>query len=292
MKAKSEISLFWKTGIYTLLVLFTISVILPFLHIISVSLSEDSAVISGSVTVYPKGFRLSAYRLVITTPLIFRTYLNTIFVTVIGTVLTIMATMLAAYPISKKELAGRKWITFLITLTMWFSGGMIPTFLVVKTIGLYNSLFALFVPSLISAFNVIVMRNFFETIPFEMEESALIDGANDFQLLVRIYMPLSKPMLATVTLWVAVALWNDFMGPLIYLQDYNKYTLQLILRELVLRNTPLESMGGAFQDGTNQVLSDSLKYANIIFTALPILMVYPFLQKYFVTGVLIGAVKG
>ncbi len=289
---QQDINPIWRAVIYGVLTLFSLSVLIPFLNIIAVSLSSDRAVVSGGVSIYPIGFTLKAYELVIKSASIFRTYGNTVYVTTAGTVLAITGTMLAAYPISKKDLAGRKWITLLMTLTLWFSGGMIPTFLVVKNVGLYNTLPALFVPGMISAFNVIIMRNFFEALPAEMEESALVDGANDLNILIQIYIPLSKPVLATVTLWVAVALWNDFMSPLIYLQDYSKYTLQLILREIVLKNTTLDMLGGAVQDETTKVLSDCIKYASIMFTTLPILMVYPFLQKYFVKGVLIGAVKG
>ncbi len=292
-KLQNDSNKIWDIVVYTLLILFSLSVVIPFLNIIAVSLSSNKAVLSGGVTVFPIGFTLSAYKLVLESSSIFRAYGNTIFVTVLGTASTICLTMLAAYPISKKDLVGRKPLTFMMTLTMWFTGGMIPTFLVVRSVGLYDSLFALFVPILINAFNVIIFRNFFENVPPEMEESALIDGANDFRILISVYIPLSMPVIATVTLWVSVGLWNNFMFPLIYLQDYHKYTLQLILREIVLMNTPMEMLGDAVEDGTTkQVLSDSLKYANIIFTALPILMFYPFLQKYFVKGVMIGAVKG
>ena len=169
---------------------------------------------------------------------------------------------------------------------------MIPTFLVVKAMGLYNSLFALFVPTLISAFHVIVVRNFFETIPVSLEESSKMDGAGDFLILFRIYLPLSMPVLATVTLWLAVGLWNSFFAPLIYLSERAKYTLQVVLRDIVLANAGIEYGMETDVEDDLQIIPESIRNATILFSTIPILLIYPFLQKYFIKGVLVGAVKG
>ena len=264
-------------------------VVLPFLNIIAVSLSGKQAVISGKVTLWPVDFGMGAYAKVIENDYFFRAYGNTLFVVALGTGISMLLTTMAAFIVSRRDLPGRKIITVLITLTMWFSGGMIPLFLVVRKIGLYDSLFALILPSAISAYNVIVMRSFFDTIPVSLEESAMLDGANDLVVLFQILVPLSMPSIATVTLWVMVGYWNAYTPALLYLSTRSKFTLQLVLRDIVFTNTIAQYIEGA---DTIDVVSDSLIYANIILTMLPIMMVYPFLQKYFVKGVMIGAVKG
>jgi ABC-type glycerol-3-phosphate transport system permease component len=213
---------------------------------------------------------------------------------VIGTLGSVIIVALAAYPISKKRLIFRKFFTFSIMLTLWFQAGMIPTFLVVKNLGLIDSHAALILVPLLSAYHVIIMRTFFENVPAELEESATIDGANDIQILTRIYMPLSKPVIATISLWVAVGLWNAFLEPLLYLNDSRKYTLQLVLREIVIANTGF-NLGidtGTDHGDEFEVVAESVKYATVIIATVPILMIYPFVQKYFVKGVMIGAVKG
>jgi putative aldouronate transport system permease protein len=290
---KNTSSLFWRTIIYFFVFSYAVSVILPFLNIISVSLSSSSSILQGRVTIYPQNLNFDAYIAVISNRALLRAYGNTLYVVTLGTASSLLMTMLAAYPLSKKSLPGVKCITFMITLTMWFSGGMIPLFLVVKNIGLYNTRFALFVPGLIAAFNVIVMRNFFESLPDSLEESARIDGAHDFTILFRIVVPLSKPVLATVTLWLAVGLWNSFFAPLLYLQDNTKYTLQLVLRDIILQNSAYEyGMDVLQQSERLDLISDSIRYATIMFSIVPMLMAYPFIQKYFVKGIMLGSVKG
>ena len=258
-------------------------VILPFLNIIAVSLSGRQAVISGKVTVWPVDFSMEAYAKVVENDYFFRAYGNTLFAAI-----TMVLTIMAAFIVSRRDLPGQSAITVLITLTMWFSGGMIPTFLIVRQVGLYDSLFALILPSAISAYNVIVMRSFFRTIPDSLEESAMLDGANDFVVLFRIIVPLSLPSIATIMLWVIVGHWNAYTPALLYLSTRSKFTLQLVLRDIVFTNTIAQYMESA---DTVEVVSDSLIYANIVLTMLPILAVYPFLQKYFVKGVMIGAIK-
>ena len=263
-------------------------VILPFLNIIAVSLSGRQAVISGKVTVWPVDFSMEAYAKVVENDYFFRAYGNSLFVVIVGTAITMVLTIMAAFIVSRRDLPGQGAITVLITLTMWFSGGMIPTFLIVRQVGLYDNLFALILPSAISAYNVIVMRSFFRTIPDSLEESAMLDGANDFVVLFRIIVPLSLPSIATIMLWVIVGHWNAYTPALLYLSTRSKFTLQLVLRDIVFTNTIAQYMESA---DTVEVVSDSLIYANIVLTMLPILAVYPFLQKYFVKGVMIGAIK-
>ena len=293
MKAVSRTnsSVLMRIIIYSVLIVFSASVVLPFLNIISVSISSAGPVARGEVTFYPKQITLKPYKVVVENDSIYQAYKNTLFVVVLGTVSCLFMTLLAAYPMSKKTLPGRRWIMFFITLTMWFSGGMIPTFLVVRGVGLYNSLFALFVPTLISAYHVIVVRNFFETIPASLEESAKIDGAGDFRILFMIFMPLSMPVIATVSLWLAVGLWNSFFAPLLYLAERSKYTLQVVLRDIVLANQAIGYGMEARVEDDVEVIPESIRNATILFSTIPILLVYPFLQRYFIKGVLLGAVK-
>lgn len=269
------------------LLLFAACAVIPFLNIIAVALSDKISVISGKVTLWPVNFNISSYTKVMENEYFFRAYGNTLFVVIVGTLLSMVLTIMAAFIISRSDLPGKKFITFAITLTMWFSGGMIPMFLLIRKLGLYDNLFALILPTAISAYNVIVMRSFFMSLPASLEESAQLDGANDLIILFRILVPLSMPSIATVTLWVAVAYWNAYTPALLYLSTRSKFTLQLVLRDIVFNNTMAQYM-----DGTNEVVSESLIYANIILTMLPIMLLYPFLQKYFIKGVMIGAIKG
>jgi len=276
-----------------ILVAVCVATLFPFLNVIAVSLSGRNPVSRGEVSFYPKDFTLQAYKKILQNDAIFRAYGNTLFVVLVGTVLSVGMTAFAAYPLSKRNLVGRNAITFLFALTMWFSAGMIPQFLVVRDLGLFDRLWALIMVPLVSAFHVIIMRTFFQTIPASLEESAKIDGANDAVVLFRIVMPLSKPVLATVALWVAVFHWNTFMDPLIFLQTRSKFTLQLVLRDIILANSAMEYGMDVNPDMSEfEVVSESVKYGTIIVATLPILCLYPFLQKYFVQGVLIGSIKG
>ena len=216
--------------IVAVLLLFAASIVIPFFNVFAVSTSSKMAVISGRVTVYPIGFNLDSYELVMQNTYFFRAYGNTIFVALVGTVISMTLTTMAAFIVSRRDLPGKTFITYAITLTMWFSGGMIPSFLLIRELGLYDNLFALILPGAISAYNVIVMRSFFKSLPDSLEESAMLDGANDIVILFRIYIPLSLPSIATVTLWVVVGYWNAYTPALLYLSTRSKYTPQLVLR--------------------------------------------------------------
>lgn len=263
----------------------------PFIYMISVSLSQDVYVLRGEVWLWPKGFNLKMYELVLKDPRITTAYMNTILYTVVGTGTALVITSLGAYAISKRDMLFRRFFMMIIVFTMFFSGGMIPTFLVVKSMGLMDTLWAMILPGAVSTWNLIIMRTFFAGIPKELEESGRVDGLTDFGIFLRIVLPLSKAVLATIGLFYAVSIWNNFYQALLYLRDSDLYPLQVVLRNIVLagqvNNADVTSVGG-----DNLIVEESLKFATIIVSTLPILLIYPFLQKYFVKGVMIGAVKG
>lgn len=276
---------------YAIITLITFCCLYPFLNVIAYSLSGYNAVLSGRVTFYPIDFTLDAYKQILGRSQIWMSMKSTVIVTVLGTFLSLFLTVCAAYALSRDYLPGRKFFTGLILFTMYFSGGMIPTFLVVKQLGLYDTLAALFIPQSVNVFNFIVMRTFFRELPKELEEAARIDGASDIQTLARIILPLSLPIIATIGLFYAVGYWNSYFDALLYVQDPNKYTLQLRLRSLLFGGELNNSAANQEGLGT-QVMSQSLKMATVAVSTIPILVVYPWLQKYFVKGVMVGAVKG
>jgi len=226
---------------------------------------------------------------------IFTAYGNTLFIVIVGTIINLVLQSAAAYVISKPYIPGVKVFTWMIIFTLWFGGGMIPTFLVVQNLGLFNNIWALIWPTAISTFHVVVMRTFFKQLPVELEESALIDGANEIHILFRIVLPLSKPLLATIALWIAVFRWNDFTQPLLYILNRDLFPLQVVLRQIVLDNAAEAyglHAGALIEDLDRNVITQSLQYAVIIFSTLPIMLIYPFLQKHFTKGVMLGSVKG
>ncbi len=278
-----------------LMILFVIVVLYPVLNIFAVSLSEDTAVLTGSVTVYPKGLDLTAYNKAFENRQLMRAYGNTVFVAVLGCAVTLVFTSFAAYPLAFCDFYGKKIISFLIMFTMWFGAGMIPTYMVVRKLHLVGSLLSLVAMSMISAYHTIILRTYYESIPRSLVESAYLDGANEFQSLLRIVTPSAKPALAIIALWSVVGHWNDFFSPLIYLTDINKYTLQLVLRDIVLEasGTELYGMSSQTVDGiSHSAISEQTKNAVVFLAMVPMLVLYPFLQKYFVKGMMIGAVKG
>jgi putative aldouronate transport system permease protein len=265
-------------------------ILFPVLNVISVSVSNDYYIYTGSVTFYPRGFELDAYRQVLKSGAIWRSFGNSVFVAVVACVLSLTMTSFAAYPLVFADFYGKKVYNFMILLTMWFSGGLIPTYMVVSRLGLINSLFALILVPMIGAYNVIIMRSFYQSIPATLVESARIDGAQDFRVLFQIVIPLSKAALATIGLWIIVARWNEFMGPIIFLKDYKKYTLQVLLRDVVLAANA-HQYGIAPEGDEVNLIPEQIRNATIVVTMFPVLCVYPFLQKYFVKGVMLGAVK-
>ena len=274
---------------YTLLTLLVIVCLYPFLNVVSYSLSSNRAVLSGDVTFYPIELQLDAYNDIIHRGQIWLSIRVTAIVTLLGTGTGLFLTIIAAYALSKKKLKGRVWLSGFILFTMYFNGGIIPTFLVVRNLGMYDGLSSLFIPSAISVFNFIVMRTFFRELPESLEEAAHLDGASDITILTKIVLPLSLPIIATIGLFYAVTYWNDYFSALLYIQTPEKFSLQLRLRSLLFA----EELGATGAEGLGQsVMAESLKMACIVVGTIPILIIYPWLQKYFVKGVMLGSVKG
>lgn len=263
----------------------------PFVYMISVSLSSSLHVMRGQVTWFPRGLNLGMYKLVLTDPRIPRAYLNTIIYVVLGTAISLAITSMAAYALSKRHLPFNKGFTMCIVFTMFFNGGMIPTFLVVRSLGIMDSIWAMVLPQAVSAWLLWVMRTYMSGLPQEMEDAARIDGLRDFGTFVYIVLPLSRAALAAIGLFYAVALWNNFLLPLLYLRESDLFPLQVILRNLVIMDN-FEMAVTSTVGVEGMVIIDSLKYAAITVCTLPIIMVYPLLQKHFTKGVMIGAVKG
>lgn len=262
----------------------------PFLFIVAASLSEPLFIAQGKIGVIPLGFTTEAYRMVFEYPMIGRAYFNTIYYTVLGTAINIIFTIFTAYPLSRKSFIGRKFFNMMIFFPVIFNAGMIPSFLIVNALHMRNTVWSLVIPGAVSGFNAIIMRTFFESIPEALEESAKLDGASHMQILTRIILPLSLPSIATIGLFYAVGHWNSFFSAMLYLRDQEKQPIQIILRNIVIMNQTDTVMQSVNDDRAQ--FSESIKYATIIVATLPILLVYPFIQKYFVHGVLIGSVKG
>lgn len=264
----------------------------PFWHVIMMSLSSVEATAKGGVFLWPKGFNIDTYTQVFKDPSIWSGYMTTILVTVVGTVLGTLFTATTAYPLSKKDLPFAKMLLLLVLFTMLFSGGMIPGYLLMKNLHLIDNRLSLILPGLISAYNVIIMKSFFQTIPESLEESAKIDGATEVTIFWKIVLPLSKATIATIALFTAVGYWNDYFSSVLYINAKEKWALQAVLRYMLTNtNQAMQSAGVTIAAATN-VTAATIKSASVVIATVPILCVYPFVQKYFVKGVMIGGVKG
>ncbi len=281
-------------GVVNVIVLgaFAFSTLYPFLYVLSLSLSPQAEASRAGFHLYPKAVTLIAYRMVFSNPDILTGYLNTLWRTVVGTALTVLLCCICAYPLSRRDLPHRSLFTFLLVFTMLFSGGLVPMYLLAKDLHLLNGRWVYVLPGAVSAFNVIVIKNFFQEIPESLAESAAIDGAGDWRILFQLYLPLSKPVLATVALWTAVAHWNAWFDGLIYITQDEKQVLQIFLRRIVVESNTMLLERGLVNPDVTQFTPETLKAATIIVTVVPILLLYPFLQKYFVKGILLGGVKG
>ncbi|WP_096438604.1 carbohydrate ABC transporter permease [Alteribacter populi] len=278
----------WFTIVNTSFMLLMVLVMTyPFIHMTAVSLSADYYVMRGEVSFWPKGFTTGVYEQVLQNSRIHTGYINTIIYVVTGTSLSLAVTAMGAYALSRKQLVWRGGFSFMIVFTMLFSGGMIPTFLVVRELGIIDTRWAMILPSAVSAWNFFVMRTFFANLPVELEESGKIDGLNDIGIFWRIMLPLSKPVLATIGLFYLVFIWNNFMNSLLYLRSEELYPLQMILRNIVMQGQMEQSV-----DGNEEGIALTIQYATILVSTVPVLCVYPFIQKYFVKGALLGSVKG
>jgi putative aldouronate transport system permease protein len=278
-------------GNYLFLGLFALFTIVPFVYIILGSFASTEDFLRREFSLIPRSYSLEAYRYIFTTNTVFRGLLVSVFVTVFGTAINLIFTIMMAYPLARKHLLGRNKMMFLVVFTMLFNGGIIPTFLVVKSLGMLNSLWSLTIPGAISAFYLIILKNFFQQIPEGIEDSAKIDGCNDIQTLIRLVVPLSMPAIATFTLFYAVGHWNTYFAAILYINDADKWPIQVLLRQIVILAS------GGFGDSSNfnesfVIPAQSVKMGVIVISTLPILLFYPLLQKHFAKGILLGSVKG
>lgn len=290
-KTKAGRAFDWFNVIFMILVM--IITIYPFYYIIMCSISNPGNLVGDKgLMLKPLGFSLQSYKAVLENPNIFSGYKITIFIVIAGTSISVLMTSLGAFVLTRKQFALKRAMNYMIIITMYFSGGMIPTYMLVyKYLNLGNSLWALILPICISAYNLIVMRTNFQSIPDSLEEAAKIDGANDFVIFSKIVMPLSKAVIAVMVLFCGVSYWNSWFNAMLYIRDKDKFPLQLVLREILLLNSSSSMMDGT-SDMEKFSLAEGIKYSSIIVATVPILCVYPFVQKYFVSGVMIGAVKG
>jgi putative aldouronate transport system permease protein len=277
---------------YVVVTFFALIIIYPMLNILSVSMSSYTAYIKNPMMFLPTDFDFGAYRVTFRSKLLLNSYGNTIIITLLGTVLTLVITVLYAYPLSRPQLRFKPFFNTLIIITMIFSGGIVPSFLLMRSLKLINTLAAQYLPSILGAYNCILMVNFFRTIPGELIEAAEVDGAKEPLILARIILPLSKPILATIALFSSVGLWNNYFSAVIYTRTQDKWPVQLVLREMLLASSTAALQAGGNLAEMINIPSDQLRYATLIIVMLPIMCVYPFLQKYFASGVILGAVKG
>ena len=273
-----------------------IIILIPLIYVVSSSFSSPEAVGNGKVFLWPVDPSLKGYEAVFTTPKVWVGFRNSVFYTVVGTVINIIVTMLAAYPLSRRDLKGRGFVMAMFTFTMLFGGGMIPTYLLVRDLGMINTIWAMLLPGAMSVYNVVIARTYIQSsIPFDLYESASLDGCTDDRYLVKIVLPLAKPIIAVLVLWYAVGHWNSYFNAMIYLRDANLLPLQIVLRNFLI----VEDMNGAaISNMTMDEYMDKLyiknlyQYSLIVIASAPVMMLYPFIQKYFVSGIMLGSLKG
>lgn len=285
--------------VYVFLAISLLIVLYPLIYIISASISNPHLVNSGEMWLLPKGITFEGYRTLLGNSSIWSGYLNTIYYTVLGTSINLLVTLPCAYALSREDFYGRRAFTNFMLVTMFLSGGLIPSYLLIRSLGMLNTVWALVIPGAVSVYNVVVTRTFFQsTIPREMEEAAIVDGCSDFRLFMQIVLPLSTPIIAVMALFYGVGHWNSFFSALIYLSDRSMYPLQMILREiLILQDMSSNTVNNVTSEMANmlyskQQLAQVIKYGVMIVSSLPVIIVYPFLQKYFVKGMMVGSIKG
>lgn len=288
---KKSISVFKVVNILLLTIISTVA-IYPLVYVLSASISNGSAVAAGQVVLFPINPNINSYIKVFDFRGLWVAYANTVFYTVVGTLTCMFFSITGAYALSKQRLVGRKIFTIMVTLTMWFKAGTVPEFLNFKSLGLYNSRAVPIIGFAIVAFNVILLKTYFESIPESLEESAFIDGASDIRVLWKIYLPLSKAGLATVSLFYAISKWNGYFWSMILLRDENKIPLQVILRKMIIEMNATSEFDNAVEMVRMGYSVETVVYATIVVSIIPMLILYPFIQKYFAKGAMIGAVKG
>lgn len=295
MKIKSKEDIVVDIVSIVLTAIFALICLYPIVYCLSMSFSSDDAVIRGTVWLFPKGINFESYALLFSDKMFWRSLFNSIFYTVLGTFLSLIGNLSLGYVLSRPKFIFKKALNIYILIPMLFSGGLIPTFLVIKSLGLYNTIWALVLPGAVGTWNCILVRTFFKTtIPEGIIEASYMDGANHFQILRYVVLPLSKTIIAIIGLFTAVGIWNDYFNALIYLTDKNLYPLQLYLKDILSAQTNMANISGILNSSDyvkNLVNSQRIKYVLIIVSTLPIAIVYPFVQKYFVKGVMIGSIK-
>ncbi len=280
--------------VYTVLGLFTVLILMPLINVVANSFSSQDAVAFGWVTFWPVDFTLRGYKAVFEYKGIWTAYGNTFLYAFVGTAINLSMTMICAYPLARNSLPGHGIITGLFMFTMFFGGGTIPNYILVRGLGMINSRTSMVIPGALSVYNMIIARTFIKGIPSELEEAAKIDGCSDFKYFFKMVLPLSGTVMAVLALYYAVGHWNDYFTAFLYLKDQNKMPLQMVLRAILIKNSfNTEALASSAEELLyNQSLQDLLKYCFIVISTLPILVMYPFIKKYFVKGVMIGAVKG
>ncbi len=277
-------------AVYAVLLLVSLVFVYPFLYILAASLSDPVRVFNDPLLLYPRGFTLESYDILLGFRAVWTGYANSTLYTIGGTALSTAVTLLAAHSLSRRDLAGRGAIVFIVVLTMFFSGGMIPLFLVVKSLGLLDTRWAMIIPTLMTTWNLLIAKSYLETnVPGELRDAAEVDGASEITFFARIVLPLSKPIIAVIALFYGASQWNAYFGALIYLRDRSLYPLQVFLREILILDQNSEMMGAVSDNRAMYALT--LKYAIMVVAVAPLLIVFPFVQRYFVKGVLIGALK-
>ncbi|MHA6484891.1 carbohydrate ABC transporter permease [Paenibacillus sp. strain BS8-2] len=278
--------------VYGTLILFTFVCLFPFVNTVANAFSSSNAIQTGKVVLWPVEFQVDSMKMILADQSVIRSLMVTIYLTVVGTALNLLFTVITAYPLSRRDFKGRSVFMRFMVITMLFSGGMIPLFLLVKSLNLLNTLWALILPGLVSAFNVIIMKSFFQAIPEELREASIVDGCGNMRYLLQVLLPLSGASLATIGLFYAVGHWNSYFGAVLYIDNQDLATLQVKLRNILLLSQMGTSIEQMTLDSNFTVVQESLKAAVIVVATVPILIVYPFLQKYFVKGSLLGSVKG
>lgn len=280
--------------VYIIHGLVAVIVLYPLIFVLSASFSDPQTVLRGEMLLWPNGFNLNSYSKIFQNQDILSGYSNTLLYTTIGTLINLVMTVLGAYPLSRKDFVGKNAVMALLVFTMFFGGGLIPTYLLIKDLGMLNTFWVMVIPNAVSIWNIIIMRTFFQqSIPYELQEAATIDGCSNIQILTRIILPLSMPIIAVMILFYAVGHWNAFFNALLYLSDKEKFPLQLILREILIQGQTNDMVKMSTESAIKQQREvEGIKYAVLVVANIPVLVLYPFLQRYFVKGVMIGAIKG
>ena len=278
---------------YILLGLFAVAIFIPLAYVVIASFMDPNVLNNQGLSFRFRDLTLDAYKRVLENGMIWRGFVNAFFYSIAFTVITVLVTLLAAYPMSKKELVGRNFINTIFVITMFFSGGLIPTFILINQLHMVNTIWAILIPNAFNVWNMILARTYYQSLPKELREASQIDGASEIQHFFKIMMPLCKPIIAVLALWSFVGMWNSYFDAMIYLNDAKLQPLQLVLRSILVQNTPQPGMIADIQSTAEMSkVAELLKYATIVVSSLPLLIMYPFFQKYFDSGVMVGSVKG